>query len=267
MPDTLDLASQFRVVLCQTSHPGNIGAAARAMKTMGITRLCLVEPKKFPDREANALACGAINLLENAHVCSTLEEALAGCALVIGLSARKRQLSHELVTVREAATRARTLAASGQQIALVFGNEMSGLSNAELDLCQLLAMIPTNPDFSSLNVAAAVQVMCYEVYSGLVSDVPLTSNNDVIPLASSEDVERLYRHMEETLIQIGFLNPDEPGRLMQRVRRIYARAKLEKEEVNILRGVLKLTQAPRPRTLGTAVGASLPAASPPPADS
>lgn len=267
MSDTLDLASQFRVVLCQTSHPGNIGAAARAMKTMGITRLCLVEPKKFPDREANALACGAIDLLENAHVCSTLEEALTGCALVIGLSARKRQLSHELVTVREAATRARTLAASGQQIALVFGNEMSGLSNAELDLCQLLAMIPTNPDFSSLNVAAAVQVMCYEIYSGLVGDVPLTSNNDVIPLASSEDVERLYRHMEETLIQIGFLNPDEPGRLMQRVRRIYARAKLEKEEVNILRGVLKLTQAPRPRTVDSAAGAPPPAASQPPADS
>ncbi len=253
MPDTLDLSSQFRVVLCQTSHPGNIGAAARAMKTMGITQLHLVDPKKFPDREANALACNAIDLLEHAHVCATLEEALTGCSLVIGLSARKRQLSHELVSARVAAQRASAMAASGQQIALVFGTEMSGLSNAELDLCQLLAMIPTNPNFSSLNVAAAVQVMCYEVYTALLGDAPLASNNDTVPLASSEDVERLYRHMEETLIKIGFLNPDEPGRLMQRVRRIYARAKLEKEEVNILRGVLKLTQAPRPRTIDSGI--------------
>jgi len=256
MPDTpestnnLGLASRFRVVLCQTSHPGNIGAAARAMKTMGIKQLYLVDPKKFPDREADALACGAVDLLENATVCSTLEEALVGCVLVIGLSARKRNLSHELVSAREAAIRAGGSAAAGEQIALVFGTEMSGLSNAELDLCQLLAMIPSDPDFSSLNVASAVQVMCYEIRMALLQETALSTNTYAMPLANSEDVERLYKHLEETLVQIGFLNPQEPGRLMQRVRRIYARARLEKEEVNILRGILKLTQTPRPRSVG-----------------
>jgi len=245
MTSKLNLTSNFRVVLCQTSHPGNIGAAARAMKTMGISQLHLVSPKSFPQAEANALACGAVDLLENAVVCPTLEEALTGCALVIGLSARKRQLSHELLPVREAAKRAATLAATGQQIALVFGTEMSGLSNAELDLCQLLAMIPTNPEFWSLNIAAAVQVMCYEVRMALIDNETGIVAEPVNPLATNDEVEGFYDHLEQTLVKIGFLNPDEPKKLMQRVRRIYARARLEKEEVNILRGILKLTQKPR----------------------
>ena len=129
------------------------------MKTMGLNQLYLVQPKHFPDAEANALACGAVDLLENAVVCETLEDALKGCVLAIGMSARKRQISHELISARTAAIRAAEIGANQQQVALVFGTEMSGLSNRELDLCQLLAMIPTNPDFSSLNVAAAVQVM------------------------------------------------------------------------------------------------------------
>jgi tRNA/rRNA methyltransferase len=240
-PDTLN---NFRIVLCQTSHPGNIGAAARAMKTMGMSQFYLVAPEEFPHMHATAMATGAADLLENAKVCSSLEEALAGCALVIGLSARKRQLSHELLAVRPAMERAADIA-QNQQVALVFGTEMSGLSNAELDLCQLLAMIPTNPDFSSLNLAAAVQVVCYElrmaVLAGNASDI--TSNP--MPLATSDEIEGFYKHLEQTLVQIGFLNPDEPKKLMQRVRRIYARANLEKEEVNILRGILKLTLAPR----------------------
>lgn len=244
MTSKLQSLNNIRVVLCQTSHPGNIGAAARAMKTMGLSRLYLVQPKKFPHAEATALATGAADLLDSAVVCETLEQALIGCAQVVGLSARKRQLSHELVSAREAAERCAQLAAT-EQIALVFGTEMSGLSNAELDLCQLLAMIPTNPDFSSLNVAAAVQVMTYEMRMALLgSDVGDTSN--AVPLATSDDVEGFYKHLEETLVGIGFLNPAEPKRLMQRVRRIYARARLEKEEVNILRGILKLTQNPRP---------------------
>ena len=240
-----DLLPQYRIVLCQTSHPGNIGAAARAMKTMGLSQLYLVQPRKFPHADATAMATGAADLLEQAVICTTLAEALAGCAFAIGLSARRRELSHELVTVREAAAEAASIAATEQTVALVFGTEMSGLTNEELDLCQLLAMIPANPQFSSLNLAAAVQVMSYELRQA-APDGNRLPDTVPAPLASSEDTERLYRHLEETLIGIGFLNPTEPGRLMQRVRRIYARARLEKEEVNILRGILKLTQNPRP---------------------
>jgi tRNA/rRNA methyltransferase len=241
-PDSL---SNLRIVLCQTSHPGNIGATARAMKTMGLHQLYLVSPESFPDAHATAMATGAADLLETAHVCNTLKEALTGCALVIGLSARKRQLSHELLAVRPAAERALGIAKS-QQVALVFGTEMSGLSNAELDLCQLLAMIPTNPDFSSLNLAAAVQVVCYELRMAALTGDTADITKPPMPLATSDEIEGFYKHLEETLVQIGFLNPDEPKKLMQRVRRIYARANLEKEEVNILRGILKLTKAPRP---------------------
>ena len=245
MTSKLDLLAQYRIVLCQTSHPGNIGAAARAMKTMGLSQLYLVQPRKFPHADATAMATGAADLLEQAVICTTLAEALAGCAFAIGLSARRRELSHELVTVREAAAEAANIAATQQIVALVFGTEMSGLTNEELDLCQLLAMIPANPQFSSLNLAAAVQVMSYELRQASPDSNRLPDTVPA-PLASSEDTERLYRHLEETLIGIGFLNPAEPGRLMQRVRRIYARARLEKEEVNILRGILKLTQNPRP---------------------
>lgn len=244
MTSKLHLLDNVRVVLCQTSHPGNIGAAARAMKTMGISQLYLVTPKKFPDKDAEAMSVGAVDILQKAHVCNSLEDALTGCTLAIGLSARKRQLSHELISVRTAATRAAESAAGGQ-VALVFGTEMSGLSNAELDLCQLLAMIPANAEFSSLNLAAAVQVMCYEMRMAT-----LETSGDVVqnttPLAANEDIERYYRHLEETLVKIGFLNAAEPGRLMQRIRRIYARSRLEKEEVNILRGILTHTQEPKP---------------------
>lgn len=245
MTSKLPLLSNVRIVLCQTSHPGNIGAAARAMKTMGLSQLYLVAPKKFPDKEADAMACGAVDLLETAHVCATLEEALTGCAVAIGLTARKRQLSHEMLSVRQAATQAAEIA-STEQVVLVFGTEMSGLSNAELDLCQLLAIIPTDPEFSSLNLAAAVQVMGYEVRMALL-DCAVKSPDAATLLAANEDIEGFYQHLEETLIKIGFLNAIAPGRLMQRIRRIYARARLEKEEVNILRGILKHTQHPRPR--------------------
>ena len=246
MTSKLNLLTKFRIVLCQTSHPGNIGAAARAMKTMGLTQLYLVQPKKFPHPEADAMSVGAIDLLQDAKVCTSLEEALTGCAFAIGLSARKRDLSHDLVSARQAATEAAKIAANQQQVALVFGTEMSGLSNAELDLCQLLAMIPTNPDFSSLNLAAAVQVMSYDLRLAALEGDNIENPNATMPLASNEDVERFYQHLEQTLISIGFLNAKEPGRLMQRMRRIYARARLEKEEVNILRGILKLTNNPRP---------------------
>jgi tRNA/rRNA methyltransferase len=246
MTSKLKLLNRFRIVLCQTSHPGNIGAAARAMKTMGLSRLYLVQPKKFPHPEADALSVGAVDLLHSAQVCESLEQALVGCAFAIGLSARKRDLSHDLVSARQAAAQAVELAGGGQDIALVFGTEMSGLSNAELDLCQLLAMIPANPDYSSLNLAAAVQVMSYELRQALLEGDVIDNPNAAVPLASSEEVERMYRHLEETLVNIGFLNAAAPGRLMQRLRRLYARARLEKEEVSILRGILNMTNNPRP---------------------
>lgn len=237
--------NNIRVVLCQTSHPGNIGSTARAMKTMGLKHLYLVNPGKFPDAHATALSTGAADLLENAIVTETLSEALTGCALAIGMSARKRQISHELVNVREAALRGSKIAAS-QPIALVFGTEMSGLSNAELDCCQLLAMIPANPEYSSLNLAAAVQVMCYEIRMAILEGK--LEENTTTEYATNEALEGLYTHLEDTLIKIGYLNPKAPKKLSERIRRIYARARLEKEEVNLLRGILTLTIEPKKHT-------------------
>jgi len=239
----LDVLGNFRIILCQTSHPGNIGSAARAMKTMGLTQLYLVQPDKFPDAHATALATGAADLLENAVVTTTLAEALNGCAFAIGLSARKRNLSHELVDVRSAAATAIEIATT-QPVALVFGTEMSGLSNAELDFCQMLAMIPANPDYSSLNLAAAVQIICYELRMAALQDTPLSTGPST-ELATNDSVEGFYAHLESTLLHIGYLNPAAPKKLMERIRRIYARARLEKEEVNLLRGVLTLTVTPR----------------------
>jgi tRNA/rRNA methyltransferase len=237
--------NNIRIVLCQTSHPGNIGSAARAMKTMGLQHLYLVKPDKFPDKQATALATGAADLLKNAIVSESLSEALTGCAFVIGMSARKRYLSHELVNARDAALEASKIATS-QPVAFVFGTEMSGLTNAELDCCQLLAMIPANPEYSSLNLAAAVQVMCYELRMAVLEGK--LNAPESMELATNEDLERFYTHLEETLIKIGYLNPHAPKKLSERLRRIYARARLEKEEVNLLRGVLTLTQEPRKHT-------------------
>jgi len=241
--DKQNIFNNIRVVLCQTSHPGNIGSTARAMKTMGLNHLYLVNPLHFPDPQATSLATGAADLLETATVCSSLQEALTGCALAIGMSARKRQISHELVNVREAAHRAASLA-QNQPIALVFGTEMSGLSNAELDCCQLLAMIPANPEYSSLNLAAAVQVMTYEIRMAILEG-KLDAAENAPELATNEALEGFYTHLEDTLIKIGYLNPTAPKKLSERIRRIYARAKLEKEEVNLLRGILTLSVTPK----------------------
>jgi tRNA/rRNA methyltransferase len=240
----------IRIVLCQTSHPGNIGSTARAMKTMGFKHLYLVNPEKYPNEQATAMAAGADDVLDFAIVAQTLSEALVGCGFAIGMSARKRYLSHETVNPRQAALQANQYAAS-QPVAFVFGTEMSGLTNAELDCCQLLAMIPANPEYSSLNLAMAVQVMCYELKMLTIDDAPEANNHaassDVpaVPLATNDELERFYAHLEETLLKIGYLNPNAPKKLFERMRRLYSRARLEKEEVNLLRGVLTLTQEPR----------------------
>lgn len=231
--------SGIRVVLCQPSHPGNIGAAARAMKTMGLTRLVLVRPRQFPHPEAETLASGATDVLASALVVETLDAALAGTVLAIGMTARRRDLSHEMLPLREAAGKVIETLHEGEA-ALVFGTEMFGLSNEELDQCQLAAHIPTNPDYSSLNLAACVQVVSYELAQAAQAwAVPAT---EARPLATHEEVEAFHAHLEQAMIETGFLNPERPKRLMTRLRRLFARAGLEKEEVNILRGILTANQ-------------------------
>lgn len=224
-----------RIVLVHPTHPGNIGASARAMKTMGLSSLVLVNPKRFPDREAEALASGALDVLAEARVCASLDEALSGTVLAAALSARQRELSHTAYHAKEAAGIVLEQARQ-HPVALVFGGEISGLSNEEIIKCQMLVHIPANPEYSSLNLAAAVQVMCYELRLALENLAPQPSEFEA---ASFEEVEMFYRHLEEVMVSTGYLNPDQPKRLMERLRRLFARARLEKEEVNILRGILK----------------------------
>ena len=217
---------------------------------MGFKHLYLVNPDKYPNEQATAMAAGADDVLDFAIVTQTLSEALVGCGFAIGMSARKRYLSHETVNPREAAVQAHKIVVT-QPVAFVFGTEMSGLTNAELDCCQLLAMIPANPEYSSLNLAMAVQVMCYELKMITIENAIDTPENKssveplANPLATNDELERFYAHLQETLLHIGYLNPNAPKKLFERMRRLYSRARLEKEEVNLLRGVLTLTQEPR----------------------
>lgn len=241
---TLQSLQRVRVVLCATSHPGNIGAAARAMKTMGVSRLVLVNPKIFPDPQAEAMASGADDLLANAAVCTSLTEALQGVVLALAMTARRRELATAPMWIRDGAQELAGMAAHGE-VALVFGNETSGLSNEELAQCGCWAMIPANPDFSSLNLAAAVQVMCYELRMALLGAEPVAAVADAGRLATHDEVEGVLSHFEQSAIDSGFLDVANPGRLMLRLRRLFARTRLEREEVNILRGFLASFQRQR----------------------
>jgi tRNA (cytidine32/uridine32-2'-O)-methyltransferase len=241
------MLDKIRIVLVNTSHPGNIGATARAMKNMGLSELYLVEPKYFPDPEADARASGADDILAAARVVSSIDEALADCQLVVGTSARERHIPWPLVNPRElGAISAQMLSSTaGQQgrIALLFGREASGLSNEELQLCHKHVHIPTNPDFSSLNVAAAVQVISYEMRMALVeeqaAEAPQWGTRWDIELADNAEIEQMLEHLERTLVEIDFLDPDNPRQLMPRLRRLIMRAVPDKVEVNVLRGILK----------------------------
>lgn len=251
LPDPKLLAN-IRIVLTRTSHPGNIGAAARAMKTMGLTQLYLVDPAVFPNSQADAMASGATDLLANARVCATLAEALADTTLALGVSARRRDIVAEVLTPPEAA--ARLLAeAQAAPAALVFGNETSGLSNDELSLCQGLVTIAANPDYSSLNLAAAVQVLCYEARQAWLGREKWPQPE--MDAASGDEVEKFYAHLETALAELEFLNPGSPGKLMLKLRRLFARTRLAKEEVNILRGILTAAQEAKTtaRRAGTAI--------------
>jgi len=228
--------AHVRVVLVRTTHPGNIGAAARAMKTMGLARLVLVEPRRFPDPQADAMATGADDILAAATVCATLDEALAGTTLQIALTARRRELSHLALDAREAAQTAVSECERGQEVAVVFGTEMSGLANEEVIKCQRVAHIATNPQYSSLNLAAAVQVMAYELR--VAAHGPAAASNERYEAATFEEIEGFYAHLERNLVRSGFLDPAHPRRLLERMRRLFGRTRLEKEEINLLRGML-----------------------------
>ena len=234
--------ARLRIVLVRTSLPANIGAVARAMLTMGLTRLVLVEPARFPHPDATALASGATEVLDTARIVGTLDAALAGTRLSIGLSARPREFAGRVLPLRAAAAEA-VGAARDAEVALVFGTEMSGLSNAELARCTIAATIPANPRYASLNLAAAVQVAAYELrvaaLGGAVWEAPRFER------ATHEDIEALQVHAERTLTALQFLDPRRPRRLMQRLRRLFARAGLERDEVNILRGILARIDALR----------------------
>ena len=225
------------MVLSHTTHPGNIGAAARAMKTMGLRHLYLINPRHFPDAQADAMAAGAGDILGNAVVCSSIDEALHGVVFTVAMTARRRDISTEVKTPREAAPLLLQQAAQ-QPVALLFGTEMSGLTNEETGKAQALVNIPADTDFSSLNLAAAVQVMAYELNVAAQSYTP--SAQEILP-APHEQLEGLYAHLERTLSEIGFFTTQNPARLMQRLRRLYARARPEQEEINILRGILTVT--------------------------
>lgn len=229
----------IRIVLCHTSHPGNIGSTARAMKVMGLKRLYLVNPQSFPDPHATALASSADDVLDQAVVCHSLREALEGVHVAAALTARRRDLAAPSANLREAAEQLTQLA-QNNQIAFVFGNETNGLSNEQVLQCNLLVHVPTNPDYSSLNLAAAVQLVTYELRmaAGLNSfqDWP-----DAPQLATQEQVEGMLEHLQQTLTEIGYLNPANPKRLMPKLRRLYQRSALEAEEIDLLRGIYTKT--------------------------
>jgi len=226
---------EIRIVLVGTTHPGNIGAVARAMKNMGLTDLALVGPRYFPHEDATARASGAVDLLERATVVATLDEAIGDCVFVAGASARSRAIEWPGLAPRECA--ARLLAESaGGKVAVVFGPEKSGLTNDHLDRCQVLLTIPTNPDFSSLNLAMAVQVMAYELLVARLD--PPTAEEPEIPPATNEEMEHFYVHLEKVLTNTGFLDPDNPRTLMRRLRRLFIKAEPDQNEINILRGIL-----------------------------
>ena len=235
------MLSAIHVVLSHTSHPGNIGAAARAMKTMTLSSLSLVNPQQFPHADATARASGADDILASARVFDDIDAALAEHRLVIGASTRTRTIPCPVISPAECARLACDESRAGQ-VAILFGCEQSGLSNAEIDRCHKLVQIPGNPEYSSLNLAAAVQIICYEIY------VAALGGNHPSPAAgqdavSADEMERFYQHLEQTLVELGFLDPANPRQLMRRLRRLYNRARPDENEVNILRGMLSAAQA------------------------
>jgi len=238
----MEAISHIKIVLVETSHPGNIGAVARAMKNMAMDNLCLVNPKVFPSADATARASGADDILAGAKVYSTLLEAIADCQLVLGASARCRSISWPELTPRECAEKV-VVHEPGKKVAILFGRENSGLKNHELDFCHYLLRIPCNSEYSSLNIAAAVQVICYELFVAAgKQETNQIGDKGEMPLASAEQMELFYGHLQQALIDIDFMHPDKSRSIMRRLRRIYSRIQLDTKEIDILRGILRMSQ-------------------------
>lgn len=238
MTDPQAIAALFRFVLVRTSHPGNIGSAARAIRTMGFSRMELVAPYRFPDPEAAALAAGADDVLGGAGIHPGLVEALAGSNLALGLSARRRGVNLPELSPREAVEMALGAAGRGEQVALVFGNERTGLENEELARCHAMVRIPSVDDFSSLNLSQAVQVMAYEMRVCLLGELPAPPPLHDEPPADAEQMERFYEHLAQTLDDIEFHKGRAPTTIMLRLRKLFQRAQMDARELRMLHGIL-----------------------------
>jgi len=237
------ILDNITIVLVGTTHPGNIGAAARAMKTMDITRLALVTPKIFPSAEASARAAGADDVLAAVSIHDTLQEAVQDCVLVYGTSARLRSLPCPVVAPEQAAAELVEQARLSSRTAIVFGRERTGLANEELDMCHKMIVIPSSQGFSSLNLAAAVQIMCYELCKNIAEgrEPDMTDGGKPAKVTAAE-LDHLYAHLQECLVEIGFLDLNKPRRLMRRLKQLFNRSGLDKNEYNILRGILTAVQ-------------------------
>jgi TrmH family RNA methyltransferase len=239
--------ANIRIVLVRPTHPGNVGATARAMKNMAMRSLYLVEPERFPSPEATDRAAGADDVLDSAVICTSLDEALKDCHLVIGTSARPRRI--EWPTLDPAAGASRLVEGARQgPVALLFGQERTGLLNSELDRCHFVVTIPADQAYSSLNLASAAQILAYEIYRAVLAGRPGEATEAREGrLASSDDMQRFYQHLEEVLQQIGFLDPENPRYLMRRLMRLFNRAGMDDNEMNILRGILTAMQQRLPK--------------------
>lgn len=235
------MLDKIDIVLSHTSHPGNIGAAARAMKTMGLTNMVLVKPKNFPSFEATVRASKADDILQDARVFDTMDEALKESSLVIGCSARSRHLDIPVLTARELAEKL-VSTHHDQNISVMFGTESSGLTNDELSRCHYQVYIPGNPDYCSLNLASAVQLICYELRVAVLGSSARDIQKENKQLVTAEQMEGFYEHLEQTLIQTGYHNPKHPKMLMSRLRRLYNRCQPDHSEMQILRGILTSIQ-------------------------
>lgn len=234
------MLDKIRIVLCQPTHPGNIGAVARAMKNMGLTRLTLVAPENYPHAEATARASGADDVLENAVITQTFDEAIQDCQWVFGTSARSREFPWPQLTPKEAANKAIFLTLENE-VAFVFGQERAGLTNEQLQSCDYHLCIPTNPGYASLNLGAAVQVIVYEIFQAYLAQTETpTPVTEFAQKATKDEITGLLSHFEAVSIQVGFMDPKHPKKLLPRLKRLFTKAHLEQEEVNILRGFLKM---------------------------